>query len=191
MANRLRVHDPDFTPEDLNDPTNDPQWLQELTSNYQKLHLNKLWYLLPPNAQSNQPQKTDLNVVTKSEPQTNITFNELNPDNIKLQEVTPVPQESQYPIQVDQQESHMNGLSNNLNSLNLNEPSAHDSAAPSYNIERQDTMQFFPNINSSQQQLNQNSYSNINAFQEQPNQFNQDTQQSYSTNNQQVSSNIY
>lgn len=33
--------------DDLNNSINEPAWLQELTNNYKKLHLNKLWYLLP------------------------------------------------------------------------------------------------------------------------------------------------
>lgn len=83
MANRLRVHDPDFTAEDLADASNDPQWLQELTNNYRKLYLNNLWHLLPQsdtevkysaNADENrtivESNFTNLNVQAKNEPKT-------------------------------------------------------------------------------------------------------------------------
>ncbi len=83
MANRLRIHDPDFSAEDLTDTSSDPQWFQELTNNYRKLYLNNVWHLLPQsttdtettqhNTDNNQTlvdNFNSLNIQAKNEPKT-------------------------------------------------------------------------------------------------------------------------
>ena len=85
LANRLRVYDPDFNAEDLSNPDSEPQWFHELSNNYKKQHLNKLWHLLPSNESSKKSEplpvqqaqaqqqappsnQNNLNVNTKMEP---------------------------------------------------------------------------------------------------------------------------
>ena len=177
LANRLRVHDPDFNAEDLSDPSNEPQWLQDLTNNYKKIHLNKFWHLLPSseNVKSIEPSE-NLNVETKNN---NLNEQNLLLTDIKQQQITPVPQENFQFIT-----SSNDAVSNDLNlgiynlTLNNEKNTQIDYSQPqqpqqqpeeSYNAESQQPITFYSNNNQNgfaNQEPNYAANNNENASQE-------------------------
>lgn len=140
LANRLRIYDSDFNVDDLSLQNSEPQWLQDLNNNYKKLHLNKLWHLLPskesPVEKSvdagsiQQKNIATINVVAKVEPQTPSSSNSqqfqsdhsfINKPNVNNS------------VAVQQQE--LDDLNLDLKSINLNS-TYNDNTSNTYNTQQ-------------------------------------------------------
>jgi hypothetical protein len=137
LANRLRIYDSDFNVDDLSLQNSEPQWLQDLNNNYKKLHLNKLWHLLPskesPVEKSVEPgsiqQKNiaTINVVAKVEPQT--------PSSSNSQQFQSDPSFSNKPnVNNSVPVQELDGLNLDLKNINLN--STYNDTSNQYNTQQ-------------------------------------------------------
>lgn len=142
LANRLRVHDPDFNAEDLLDSTNEPQWLQDLTNNYKKIHLNKFWHLLPESDQTkaNEPS-ANLNIETKDD----IVEQNLLITNIKQQQMTPVPEDN-FQFVTTNNDAVSNNLNLGMNNLTINNDNNNqiDYSQPPQQLQQQQEASYNP-----------------------------------------------
>jgi len=148
LANRLRIYDSDFNVDDLSIQNSEPQWLQELNNNYKKLHLNKLWHLLPAKESpiekavdsSSQQQKNiaTINVSSKVEPQTPSpsNFQQLQTEpsfgNNKIEANSLPPQQDLEDLNLDIKSMNLNSTYNESSNFNSNQ----------YNLQQQQQQQF-------------------------------------------------